>query len=73
MLKYLKKIFGVSDLKFYELPYRKSNFATPTRSSKGVGFTVPTKVCTEQLERVYTVENVKELKIKTIGFFPTKK
>ena len=43
MLKYLKKIFGMPDIKSYELPKNdKYNLAIPTRSSKGVCFTVPT-------------------------------
>lgn len=43
MLKYLKKILGVPDIKVYELPNNhKLNLEIPTRSGKGVGFSVPT-------------------------------
>ncbi|MDV7561127.1 hypothetical protein R4576_18175 [Acinetobacter baumannii] len=31
------------------------------------------KVCTEQLKRVYTIEDVKEFKLNTIGFLQTTK
>ncbi|RCT89660.1 hypothetical protein [Acinetobacter baumannii] len=54
MLKYLKKLFGVPDLKIYELPKDERTFlAIPTRSSKGVGFSVPPHCIDEQ----YQLEN----------------